>query len=272
MFLRRWFPILALILMAGLLAAQEQPAAQEPESTEETVNIKTRNGQQMDVWLNGKRAGLTPLTLQLEPGTYFLTAGGDGLEPIMRPMLIQPGGEQLTSLNDRALEPERMSAVADEIMKAFRARPGNPHIRILAALITTDRKDHTQLLESLPPDLQSDPTVLLSRARWALTDGDPNRALSLVDEGLHREARLAGLWRMKAWILVDLGRADEAKEAAESAVRLDPMHADSFVARGDALSAAGEEKFARLNYERALDLQPGNRLALRSLGRVEAAP
>lgn len=261
--------LLVMVVLSGALPAQPTPQTQ---LAKETMTIRTREGRQMDVWLDGRRMGLTPLKLELRPGTYFLTAGADGLEPILRRMEVQAGGEQLTVLADRALAAERLPMVVEEIMAAFRAQPANAHVRILAALLTTDRRDHSQLLDSLPPGLGSDPTVLLSRARWAMTDGQPGAALALVEEALHREARMASLWRMKAWALIELGRNAEAKDASELAVRIDPLHADSFVVRGDVHRAAGELEFARLNYERALDLQPDNQRALRGLGRAEETP
>ena len=263
-----------LALCLPVSAQMEKPPAVEAV-TKETMNVRTRNGRQMDVWIDGRRIGLTPLKLQLAPGTYFLTAGSDGVEPVLRKLEVLAGGEQVAVLNDLPLVSERLPAVIQEIMGGFREYPDNPHVRILAALLTTDRTDHQRLLASLPQDLQRDATVLLSKARWALTDNKPVEALQFIEEALHRESQMAGLWRMKAWTLIELGRMEDATKAAEMAVRLEPMHADSFVARGDVYRAAGEPEFARLNYERALELQPGHELALRGLagvGRRAEAP
>jgi len=64
------------------------------------------------------------------------------------------------------------------------------------------------------------------------------------------------------------GKTQEALRALDIAVKLDPGRADVHLARGRALAAAGDRKSARLEFQRALSLNPANeeaRVAQRSV-------
>lgn len=76
-------------------------------------------------------------------------------------------------------------------------------------------------------------------------------------------------WMGLAAVYSREGRAPEALQALDRAVALDPKRADLHIARAEALRALGAEQEAKLEFNRALDLDPTNtegRKGLLSLG------
>ena len=68
-------------------------------------------------------------------------------------------------------------------------------------------------------------------------------------------------WLGLANVYLGEGKTHEALRALDTAVTLDPERADVHMARGRALASAGDRKDARLEFQRALSLDPANQEA-----------
>ena len=112
----------------------------------------------------------------------------------------------------------------------------------------------------------------------ARQQGEPQRALDLIDGALAIDSRRAIAHCNRGVALQDLGRYDEALASFERALALQPEYAIALGNRGNALRHLGHLERALESYDAALRLSPGNAdalcnraLALQALARHEAA-
>jgi len=112
----------------------------------------------------------------------------------------------------------------------------------------------------------------------ARQQGDPQRALDLIDGALAIDSRRAIAHCNRGVALQDLGRYDEALASFERALALQPDYAIALSNRGNALRHLGHIDRALESYDAALRLSPkyaealcNRAVALQTLGRHEAA-
>ncbi|WP_431478655.1 tetratricopeptide repeat protein [Massilia eburnea] len=112
----------------------------------------------------------------------------------------------------------------------------------------------------------------------ARQQGEPQRALDLIDGALAIDSRRAIAHCNRGVALQDLGRYDEALASFERALALQPDYAIALSNRGNALRHLGHLDRALASYDAALRLSPkyadalcNRALTLQSLARHEAA-
>jgi tetratricopeptide (TPR) repeat protein len=129
--------------------------------------------------------------------------------------------------------------------------------------------------------------IVYVRARLAAADGDPAKALELVEKAIgvgveFRKAELARLaekavfpeentikgpilasaYYFQGSLYADTGQWDQALIAFGNAIKEEPSSADALVARGNAYLEVGDEEAARADFERALSMIPDYQPAL----------
>lgn len=266
-------PIPLLILLLPLLClavpalrAQDLPqvqagdAATTPGGPIRSVAIRTVNNLQLDVWIDGRRVGFTPLRTRLAPGTYLLTAGTEGVEPVISLVEVPvelPSGDvtQTTLIDDRILIPERFPIVFAHMARSFQQHPDNPHFILLAMLLTQDREDFEGLLEMLPPNLRNDPMVALAQAAWQAEEGNIEGGLETLREATELEPGFAALWRAKTRLALRLGDVDRAFAHSGQAVAMESTNPQNYHTRARVYDAMENERGARYDRERARELE-----------------
>jgi hypothetical protein len=245
-----------LVLLVSAAWGQTPAVTPEDTPTTRTIAIQSRDGHQFDVWIDGVRRGPTPIAVPLTTGEHFMTAVAPGLEPILEPLTVAEEGRQTTYLIAVPLSDGRFPQLFKEVVTAIVKHPDNPHVLIAAALITPDRGDFEGILKRIPSEARQDPMLLLAQSKWAFKAGDADTAFRLLAEAIEQEKELAVLWRVRAQFLNLDGQYAEALADADHAVHLEPLNPENFAVRGDAYYMAGKPYAARLDYERALDLDP----------------
>jgi len=111
-------------------------------------------------------------------------------------------------------------------------------------------------------DLAYHPEVKLEMARWAIDDGDPERALDLLEEITSRvalpEALRARAWAVTAVALDQAGDGDGALQAAHSALRLDPRSSAPYVTLAGLAQKRGDSLEALEHLRRAWGINPSD--------------
>lgn len=256
-----------LLLIAALLAAAPSPAANAPSDRPARpapveVRIVTRSGAQMDVWVDGRRLGVTPIMLRTPPIGLLITAGAPGLEPIVHSIDITTEPSQTVTLVDRPLSSERFPLLFAAMVEAQALHPGNPHIVVLASTIAQDGLDAANLVNGLPAAVRQEAMTLYAAGRASLLLGRGTAALEFLDQAIEAEPRLGGLHRVRAQILLQMGEPDRAMADANRAVTLDPLNPDNFSSRAAVHRLAGDERAAQMDIERALELRPDDPKAM----------
>jgi tetratricopeptide (TPR) repeat protein len=77
-----------------------------------------------------------------------------------------------------------------------------------------------------------------------------------MDEAIRVEPNNADMREGRAWVLLDMGRTDEALAGFADAIRIDPKAGDRLATRGYALTEIGRYDEALADYDRAAQLQP----------------
>ncbi len=178
------------------------------------------------------------------------------------PAIGRPGDQQVARLVLRALLQSGDSH-------------GNPAIATLrrAAALTTS----TRLRQAIGSVAQgiADRLIWSGPAGTATPTGPGLAAAKIATEMLTGDA---SAWRSYAAALVGAGRFQEAADAYDQALTLDPDDATAHTGRGVALRALGQSGEALAAYNEALTLDPGNSTArynqgnlLHTLGRFQEA-
>ncbi|MEQ8820015.1 MAG: PEGA domain-containing protein [Sumerlaeia bacterium] len=241
----------AMVCASPLLASQKKPV---------TVIFETQSGRQMEVWVDGRRLGSTPLRHALMPGNYYLSAGGEGVVPILREFVVfSHGDKQTLGIKDEPLTSKNYFPAVGVLAEARGERPDNVHLEVLALSMVFEEEKFDTLLGRLPESVrEGDPMVLYLRARRELEDRkDPTQALHLTNRAIKGDETFAPAYRLKAKLMLEMAGPEEARKAAERAALLDPRNPESYVLRGKASVELEEEAYARLDFEHALRLRPG---------------
>jgi len=107
---------------------------------------------------------------------------------------------------------------------------------------------------------------------------DPQQKLACFDKAIRADPGYAPGWSNKGYVLLGLGRYDEALECCSRAVEVSPNYSYAWNARGNALKKLGRHAEAIKSYEKAISLKrdyahPWNGMgdALRQLGQYSQA-
>lgn len=114
--------------------------------------------------------------------------------------------------------------------------------------------------------LDGDARHMLGKARSFLDDDEGEKAVAVMRELLRREPRNHHAMEMLAKALIDQDQGAEAAKWAAGAVARRPKRARYRVLQGDALLMAGDQAAARAAWQKALQLEPGNKAIKRRLG------
>lgn len=112
---------------------------------------------------------------------------------------------------------------------------------------------------------------LVERASKRAHAGEYARAAELLERALKMNPTLQQSWRDLAMVRMELGKFDDARDALIDALRLNPRDAWSHVVLAN-LYAKQRNDFAkaRIFYQRALELKPGDPWALNGFAAAEA--
>ncbi|MBI4604659.1 MAG: tetratricopeptide repeat protein [Planctomycetes bacterium] len=97
--------------------------------------------------------------------------------------------------------------------------------------------------------------TFLSLARAALKAGDAREALALAEKGLARDPGFLELGCYRAWILLQVGRLDEAARACDAVLARDPANAEALWNLGSISVRQGQKERAAELVLRSLDVR-----------------
>lgn len=105
-----------------------------------------------------------------------------------------------------------------------------------------------------------------------LTDlGRYDEAIKTADLGLIQFRNESGLWNNKGYAYYRMGKYNEAVDAYNNAVRIDPTYLKGWINKGNALMKAGRAGEAVDAYNKALEIDPGNSDATAGIKEAQGA-
>jgi hypothetical protein len=255
--------ILAMLLVLPFgLPGQETRAgsgSQAGSPQVRSVNIATLNGCQLDVWVDGRRVGQTPVRARLAPGFIVLTAGNEGFEPVILETEVHaqvpPGTMQTILIEDRVIEADRFPLVFRQLVTGMMNHPENAHIKMLATLLTQDREDFEGLKEMIPEEHHGDPIMMIADAGWLAREGDVDGAVRMLEDAGQINPGLASVWRAQARLMMRMDNLDDAAIIAGRAVVLEQANPQNDRTRALIAESAGQERAAELDREEARTLE-----------------
>ncbi len=249
----------ALLLGAGFLLASGQSSAQAPDQatspTARVVRFRATGELQLDVWLDGQRAGITPFEKKLAPGTYFVTAGTEGIEPLIQDFEITGRPNQLAFLPASPVTTESYARSLRELTSHLRQRPEHPHLLMLSALLVADQQERELLLTQLGKVYKEEDFLEKAlRARVLLERGREEAAWEEAGDAVELNRDFAYGWRTLAVVLAQRGELEEALGAAHKAVMLEPNAWRNLRVRAVVYSKKGMDRQAEKDMEIAREL------------------
>jgi tetratricopeptide (TPR) repeat protein len=148
---------------------------------------------------------------------------------------------------------------ADEAL----ARAENPEAR---ARSTERRRQHG--IHGIAPQDEPDATAAVAESHAALVEDETERAVRLVEKGLHRFPKLPGLFALRCGNALYAGRLRAAERACQAAIARWPETVFAHLFLGETHRQAGRLAAAATSLERALALDPGLQTAYQSLAWV----
>ena len=231
-------------------AADDRPVAERPVRR---VRFESMAKFQVEVWINGKRAGFTPLEINLREGTYVLTAAGESLVPVIQVLTVE-GENPLVLIPPRVLTMENYPAAAAMVVRGMSDFEGNDHFLIMSLLMVREDADAARLLARADTTMPGDPMVDIIRAKLLLRRNELDPAIDAVNRGLERLGNVSFAWRVRSMALIARGELDEALEAANQAMSLDPFGWRNLRIRARVHEARGDGAAQRSDEERADEL------------------
>lgn len=152
--------------------------------------------------------------------------------------------------------------------RAVQLAPKNAPLHFQFALFLIDSSEYAKGRRELELCTQLDPTFADG---WAYlsgvmsTMGDATGAQRIFTEGLAHCPNSPGLHRMYAKQLQGQGRVDEAIQQFRESIRLRPTEVDAYIELGMALFGANRSEEALKEFNRALEAEPENPMALSTL-------
>lgn len=234
-------------------------AAASTDQEYATVMIRGADNRQFDVWIDGTRLGLTPISAEVPAGNRLVTASAEQLCPIIEFVDLKGGQEHDIILPVETLTPQNYQKITGNVSSGLATQPKNAHFPLMAAMTTTNPDeaiDMVNLADKLAP---ANPTAKLLRGRYLQLIKRYDESLKVLEEGIILDNRHAALHRQKARTLAQMRRLADAKEAATVAIELDPNDWQSYFTRGVIVAELGEKDKAMGDYDKALSLSPMNK-------------
>ncbi|MBC7842310.1 MAG: DUF4388 domain-containing protein [Gemmatimonadaceae bacterium] len=181
----------------------------------------------------------------------------------------------------RALHAFRLGdyARADQMLAAARTRfegDAPPAVWFhYASLVAAARDDADQAQALLEEGIRTHPSVGVLHANYAalmLTRGALTAAAAAVERGMLHAANLAPFQKTVGDLAYRVARFDDAMEAYQRAVRLEPaLGPDIYLKLGELRYQRGETGESERCWHRVLELDPGNRQAQVSIDAIRRA-
>lgn len=257
--LRQWLkPALFfawLVLGAGGIgSAQSPPLGPDlPPDELQRVRFQSMARFQVEVWLNGTRAGMTPFEVNLPAGEYLMSVTGDSLYPIVETISIDRE-DPIIWIPPIPLTTANYEEAQEALFHRIMEHPANPHLLIAALHMTLDPSDGKDLLRRADRLIPDDPMVDNLRARILVMAGEFDEALRAAERALEKLGRHSIGWRRLAEVLLARGDLEEALDAANQAVLRDPRGWRNQRVRSRVHSALGNEAASISDSERADEL------------------
>lgn len=132
-----------------------------------------------------------------------------------------------------------------------------------------DKDAAMRILDKAILMLPSDPDAWLERGNLLYDNGAVGEAYSCFKKSDSLKPGYFPAVRNTAVSLHAMGRRDEALKEYDRALKLNPREADLYVNMGALLIGMGDEQRAREAWQRALSIDPGNKMAGENLRRLE---
>ncbi len=235
-----------------------QAATAAPEEEYATVMIRGADNRQFDVWIDGTRLGLSPISADIPAGQRLLTASAEQLAPIIEFVDLQAGQQHDIILPVETLTTQNYPRITKNVASGLQNQPRNAHFKLMASMTTTNQEEAAEMLEAADKLAPPNPTSKLLHGRHLQLAKKYEESLAAIEEGILLDNRHAGLHRQKARTLAQMRRLADAKDAATAAIELDPNDWQSYFTRGVIEAELGEKDKAIADYDRALALSPKN--------------
>ncbi len=277
-----------LVVIASLIAlmlpfsgtptfAQETPAPESatpptpaPVEAWSKVTFRGADNRQFDVWVDGTRVGLTPISLELPSGRRMVTASAELLSPVIEYVEFIPDQPHDIILPVEPLTNQNYTRITANVVGALKLAPKNPHISLIAAMTAQDPKDAWTMLsrgEQLSPP---NPMAMLIRGKRLQVEKKYDESLKVLDEGLKLDVRYAAIHRQRARTLTQMRRLSEAVDAATIAIEIDSNDWQSYYTRAIIYGETKDKDRARKDLDKALVLSPKNSEVLQALQDLSA--
>lgn len=114
------------------------------------------------------------------------------------------------------------------------------------------------------------PALADFQARFLLAQGRGREARQILEQAVRRAPDFASAQILLAQLESEAGQPAAASARLEAVSRTDPRRVDLWLAWGDALVRRNQPEAALATYKKALELQPGNPLALNNIAHLTA--
>lgn len=249
-----------LALFPTLGAADDATVTPVPSVPAGTImgDFKVDSGIQVDVWVDGKRAGLTPFTMPLTPGKHVITASTESLEPTIITTTIAAKGDQVVLFRTpRPVTAESHTTVMRRLQNEMNKLPENHELLIHALYLAVEDAQIDALFTKADEAIPGDPVVDAIRSKIMLRRGKKSEAALAADRSVAGLPSLSFAWRVKANVLREAGDLDGALEAASKSIILEPrgwrgllVRARVYEARKDRDGKEKDEELAEENFAR----------------------
>ncbi len=218
------------------------------------------------------RAALELAELYTLRGQY-----ADALDVVRQHMVVNPGDVDGIIVGIRAAHKARRYGVASDGLSRLSETPENAgravaeHATLLAESSPDGAVEAVKTVEESDLDL-TDPInaaalrVLLNQLAEL---GDHEKAVKRIDSAVGAHPEVAVFHELNGQVLSAAGRSPEkAREAFDSALELDPKHAEALVGLAALSAQAGDVDAALVLYDRAADLDPKDPTAALAAARL----
>lgn len=175
---------------------------------------------------------------------------------------------------ERGLYPEaaeRLEALAGELPRDGRVSPAEVLAQAANVWLMADDVDRARLVidaaVNMAPD---DGAILVDQGRIRAAAGDYAGALAALDQAVVLVPEDGDAQAFRASALRHLGRLEEARRTAETAVKVDPENASALLERGLVRHAQGDLLGARLDWQATVERFDGTPAAETARARLEA--
>lgn len=264
----RFFPFFASLLLlffhtpgwAQSVAGPEAPTAGQGEiqgkqkpATLHRVRFESMARFQVEVWIDGKRAGFTPFLVRLPEGEYIMTATAESLAPIVQTIEVDEDSE-VVWIPPVPVTRNNYQGITREVVRHIVEHPDNPHLLIASLLMAIDPSDKRDLLRRADQAIPGDPMVDVIRADYFLKLERKDEALVAAQRALESLGMVGFAWRRLAEVHLAREEHAEALEAINQAVLLDPRGWRNLRVRSRVHQAMGNSNAGAIDAERAEEL------------------